>query len=122
SRIAVHGWFAEPAVILSEAIEEPQQRRVFEATLAMLLQTLRDVDGVHGHVTARVDLSSEGEVADSRIVSSSLISTGDDSAESIERAIIDFLASSSFPPPQGEGWAVIPVSLPVEQGQTEREG
>jgi hypothetical protein len=122
SRIAVHGWFSEPAVILSEAIEEPQQRRAFEATLAMLLLSLRDVDGVHGLVTARVDVSSEGKLTDTRIVSSSLISTGDDSVESIERAIIDFLASSSFPPPPGEGWAVIPVSLPVAQGRTEREG
>ena len=122
SRIAVHGWFAEPALILSEAIEEPPQRRVFEATLAMLLQSLRNVDGVRGLVTARVDLSSEGKVADARIVSSSLISTGDDSAESVEQEIVDFLASSSFPAPRGEGWAVIPVSLPISQGQTEREG
>jgi hypothetical protein len=123
SRIAVHGWFAEPALVLSEAIEEPQQRRVFEGTLAMLLQTLRDVDDVQGLATARVDVNSEGKVADARIVSSSLISTGANSTESIERMIIDFLAGLSLPPPPGEGWAVIPVPLPVEaQGQTERQG
>lgn len=115
SRVAVHGWFYEPAVIVSRAVEEAQQRRAFEATLAILLVSLRDVDGLDGLVAARVDVSCEGTVTDSRIVSSSLVSTigDDDAAGKVERTIEEFLASSNFPPLPAEAWAVLPVSFPL---------
>ena len=117
SRIAVHGWFFEPAVIVSEAIQQAQQRRAFEATLAILHVSLGDVEGVDGLVTARIDVNREGEVTNTRLVSSSLVSTvGDDGAvKKVERTIEEFLASSSFPPLPAEAWAVIPVSFPLKQ-------
>ncbi len=117
SRIAIHGWFFEPAVIVSEAIEQAQQHRAFEATLAILLVSLGDVEGVDGLVTARIDVNREGEVTNTRLVSSSLMSTvGDDGAvKKVERTIEEFLASSSFPPLSAEAWAVIPVSFPLKQ-------
>jgi 2OG-Fe(II) oxygenase superfamily len=121
SRIAVHSWFYEPALTVSEAIEEAEQRPVFEATLAMLLLSLRDVEGLNGQVTARVDVNRKGKVTGTRIVSSSLVATsGDGSVERVERTIEEFLASSTFPPPPNDAWAVLPVSLPVEQDWGDR--
>jgi hypothetical protein len=120
SRIAVHGWFQAPAVVVSEAFERTQQRGVLEATLAMLLVSLRDVDGLNGLVTARIEVNPEGKVASTRIVSSSLVSTtGDDSAEQVERTIVEFLSGSTFQPLPEDGWAVVPVSLPVKQERPE---
>jgi len=88
SRIAVHGWFHRPAVVVSEAIEQAAERPVFEATLAMLLVSLRDVSGVDGLVTSRLDLTADGKVSDARIVSSSLVSTaGEGSIEEVEGTI-----------------------------------
>ena len=120
SRIAVHGWFFEPAVIVSDAIEQAQQRRAFEATLAILLVSLTDADGLDGLVATRIDVSRAGKVTDTRTVSSSLVSTaGDDHAvEKVERTIAEFLAGSSFPPLPAEAWAVIPVSFPLKQQVT----
>jgi hypothetical protein len=120
SRIAVHGWFQEPAVIVSEALEQAQQRGALEATLAMLLVSLGDVDGLDGLVTVRIEVNREGKVTESRIVSSSLVSTnGDDSAGRAERTILDFLAGSSFSPLPDDAWAVIPVSLPIRRERPE---
>jgi hypothetical protein len=116
SRIAVHGWFRGPGVVVSEAIEEAEQRPVFEATHAMLLLSLRDVEGLAGHATARVDVNRDGKVTGTRIVSSSLVATsGNGSAERVERTIEEFLATSTFPALPGDGWAVLPVTLPVER-------
>jgi hypothetical protein len=117
SRIAVHGWFYEPAVIVSDAIEQAQQRRAFEATLAILYVSLGDIEGVAGLVAARIDVSPQGNVTDARIVSSSLVSTlGDhDAVTKVEGRIEAFLAGSSFPPLPAKAWAVIPVSLPLAQ-------
>jgi hypothetical protein len=115
SRIAVHGWFHEPAVVVSEAIEQAGLRTAFEATLAILLVSLGDADGAEGIAAARIDLSSDGKVKGSHIVSSSLVSTigNDEMVGQVEQTITEFLADSSFPPLPDEAWAVIPVSLPV---------
>jgi hypothetical protein len=121
SRIAVHGWFCDPGLVLSEAAEP--ERRVFEATLAMLLLSLREVKGVDGLAAARVDLAADGSVARTRLVSSSLVSTnGGDAAAEVEQAMIDFLAGSRFPALGEEAWAVVPVALPVAQGSNGASG
>ena len=115
SRIAVHSWFYEPLLVVSEAIERAGQRSAFEAMLAILLVSLTDVDAVEGLVAARVDLSARGEVTSTSIVSSSLVSTSGDRAavDEVERTIERFLADSSFPPLSDDAWAVFPVSFPV---------
>jgi 2OG-Fe(II) oxygenase superfamily len=113
SRIAVHAWFYEPALIVSEAIEQANQRRVFEATRAMLRYSLAGVETVDGLVAARIDVSSAGDVTNARIVSSSLVSTSHGSAEEVERTIVEFLATTSFPPLPEDAWAVIPMSFPL---------
>jgi 2OG-Fe(II) oxygenase superfamily len=122
SRIAVHGWFHAPAVVVSEAVERAEARPVFEATLAMLLLSLRDVTGVDGLATARVDLAADGTVTEARIISSSLVSTsGDGSVEEVESTIIEFFATSRFPRLPEDAWAVMPVPLPVKQDAGARE-
>ena len=116
-RIAVHSWFYEPAVVVSDAIEQARQRRAFEATLAILYVSLGDIEGVAGLVAARIDVSPQGNVTDARIVSSSLVSTlgDDDAVTEVERRIEAFLAGSTFPPLPAESWAVFPVSLPLAE-------
>ena len=115
SRIAIHSWFVDPAVVLSHAIEEAQQRRAFEAALAILLISLGDVEGLDGLVATRIAVSPEGVVTDTQVVSSSLVSTtGDGEAVVwVERAIGQFLADTRFPPVPRDAWAVIPVSFPL---------
>ena len=113
SRIAVHGWFRDPGVVLSEAAEPA--RAAVEATLAMLLLSLRGVEGVEGIVATRIELSADGSVADARVVSSSLVSTSGAALEEAEQTIVEFLAASRFPALSGDAWAVVPVTLPVAQ-------
>jgi hypothetical protein len=113
SRIAVHGWFRAPGVVLSEASEPA--RAAIEATVAMLLLSLRELEGVEGLVATRLELSADGSVADSRVVSSSLVSTGGGAVEEAEQAIVGFLAESRLPALSADAWAVVPVALPVAQ-------
>jgi hypothetical protein len=115
SRIAVHSWFYEPSLVVSQAIERAGQRRVFEATLAILLVSLGDLRGLEGLVAARIDVSPEGEVTNAQVVSSSLVSRlGDhDAVEEVERRIEDHLANASFPRLPARAWAVFPVSFPL---------
>jgi hypothetical protein len=122
SRIAVHGWFQEPALVVSDAVEETQQRPFFEAMLEILLHSLRDVAGVDGLVTARVDLSPDGTVTNTAVVSSSVVSTNhdDDAADRVERTIEDFLGGTRFPPSPRDAWAVFPVKLPVVKATPDR--
>jgi len=119
SRIAVHGWFHEPTITVGGGLEEADPRRALDATLALLLLTLRGVEEASGLVTARIDVSADGEVANVRIVSSSLISTGHDSAAEVERSIIESLAAARMPRLTRDGWAVIPLALPVGGNATQ---
>jgi hypothetical protein len=120
SRIAVHGWFQAPAVIVSKALEGDEQRGILDAMLAMLLVSLRDVECLEGLVTARIEVNRAGSVTSTRIVSSSLVSTtGDNSVEQVKQTFVEFLFRLEFSASPEDAWAVVPVSLPVRQERSE---
>ena len=114
SRVAIHGWFHEPAVVVSDAVEQAGRALAFQATLGLLQRMLQGVDDVTGHVTARVDVQPDGGVSEVKIVTSSAVATTPEgSPESVEQMIRDSLAETTFPPMPEDAWAVVPVSLPV---------
>jgi Rps23 Pro-64 3,4-dihydroxylase Tpa1-like proline 4-hydroxylase len=115
SRLAIHSWFYEPRLVVSEALERAGQRPELDAVLAILLVSLRDLEDVEGLVATRVDIDPRGGVGATRVVSSSLVSTSGDgrAVEEAERSIEGFLADSTFPKLGEDAWAVFPVQFPI---------
>jgi hypothetical protein len=113
SRVVLHGWFEYPKLRTSDDIRDEKALVSLKVATTQLPGRLQAVDSVSGLVTVRLAFAGDGEVADPRVLSNTLVSTAGDvsaPAEVVER-IIDVLRGLRLPG-AGEGsWAIVPVRL-----------
>jgi hypothetical protein len=113
SRIVLHGWFEYPKLRTSDDIRDEKALVSLKLATTRLASRLHAVDSVSGLITVRLAFAGDGEVADPRVLSNTLVSTAGDvsaPADAVER-IIDVLRGLRLPG-AGEGsWAIVPVRL-----------
>lgn len=106
-RIAVHGWFREPRVLVADRIASPATTEALEAATATVGRgAARHLSGL---VTARVRVAASGRVEEVEVLSDMLYPP----APAVVEALCRELTAVRLQAAPAPGWAVVPLRLPV---------
>lgn len=106
-RIAVHGWFREPRILVADRIASPATTEALEtATATVGCGAPRDVAGL---VTARVRVAASGRVEEVNMLSDMLYPPAPAVVEGFRQELMAVSVQAASSP----GWAVVPLRLPV---------
>ena len=106
-RIAIHGWFREPRILLADRIASPATTEALQAAAATIGRGApREVAGL---VTARVGFAASGRVEKVTVLSDMLYPPAPAVVEAFRQELMAVQAQDTT----ASGWAVVPLRLPA---------
>lgn len=118
ARIAVHGWFADPAPYFEGALTEDAATPALNAALDRVFKELAELPRAGGLLAAEINLSAAGTVTEIRWLSDTLIInpaalsselTAEDARNEILTAVFATFFETTFPEADGTSRIVIPL-------------
>jgi Rps23 Pro-64 3,4-dihydroxylase Tpa1-like proline 4-hydroxylase len=115
-RLVIHGWFTEPRPFLEGALSKNQYTKINESILneqlSQLSNELAPLKSLHGTLSVRVKISSQGLVQSGRILTHTLISRENVKDETPAKTAIEMIFKSlgklKFPKTRGKSELTIP--------------
>ena len=111
SRLVIHGWFVNPRPYVVGGLSTSQVQTPVGKVLLQINKVLNQIDLLDGTVSIRLNVSSQGEVKQYRVLTNTLVSLSNNSSDVkyFEKIINNLFNSVQFPKAKKTSTITIPL-------------